>query len=226
MMYLLLVAVAPVIALIIFFYHKDRYEKEPLSLLIKAFLIGILITVPALFLEQSFAVLFMYTPVTTNIFIIFLYAFIGVGFVEEGLKFIGLFGLMYYNKEFDEPYDGIMYAVMISLGFAFIENIFYVFRGGFYVGVLRAFLSIPGHAIFGVFMGYFMGVAKFTGRRRKNLILSFVVPSVVHGLYDFLLMTKIPALAFFIIPLLYFCWKLTIRAVKIQEEKSPFKEDD
>ncbi|MCD6276728.1 hypothetical protein J7J69_00585 [candidate division WOR-3 bacterium] len=66
MMHLLLVAVAPVIALIIFFYHKDRYEKEPLSLLIKAFLIGILITVPALFLEQSFAVLFMYTPDRRN----------------------------------------------------------------------------------------------------------------------------------------------------------------
>ena len=226
MMHLLIIAAAPVIALIIFFYHKDRYEKEPFSILIKAFLVGILVTIPAIFLEEAFAILFMFTPETTNIFIVFLYTFIGIGFVEEGMKLFGLFGLIYRNREFDEPYDGIIYAVMVSLGFAFIENIFYVLRGGVYVGVLRAFLSVPGHAMFGVFMGYFLGIAKFTTRKRKFLIFSYIVPSIIHGLYNFLLMTRIPAVAFFVIPLLYSCWVLTFKAIKIQEGKSPFKGKD
>jgi RsiW-degrading membrane proteinase PrsW (M82 family) len=70
--------------------------------------------------------------------------------------------VLYNNKNFNEPFDGIVYAVIVSMGFATIENIIYVFQYGFATGILRLFTAVPAHAAFGILMGYFLGKAKFT----------------------------------------------------------------
>src|SRR5690606_34909890 len=91
------------------------------------------------------------------------------------------------HKEFDEPFDGIVYAVMVSLGFAATENIAYVVQGGYEVALLRAFTAVPAHATFGIMMGYYMGKAKFSLRRQQLNLLGLFLATLFHGAYDFFL---------------------------------------
>jgi len=105
--------------------------------------------------------------------------------LEEGFKYFAFKKGIWKSRYFDEFYDGIFYAALISLGFATLENIFYVFDYGIETGLTRAVTAIPAHAFFGITMGFYFGLAKFKLRnRRKNLILAFVVPVILHGLYD------------------------------------------
>lgn len=91
------------------------------------------------------------------------------------------------NNEFNEPFDGIVYAVMVSMGFAALENILYTFQYGFGVGVTRVFTAVPAHATFGIIMGYFMGKAKFSNNRIKFNLLGLLFAILFHGSYDFFL---------------------------------------
>ena len=117
-----------------------------------------------------------------------------VGLVEEGCKWFFTKKFGYDNKEFDEIYDIIVYSVFVSLGFACIENIFYVLQNGLGNAILRAIISIPGHTMFAVFMGYFFAKAKVSSinnneqLNKKNMIFSILVPTVVHTLFDTFLM--------------------------------------
>ncbi|MDP2923603.1 MAG: PrsW family glutamic-type intramembrane protease [Candidatus Omnitrophota bacterium] len=176
-----IVAVAPVAALIIYFYHKDKYDKEPLSLLIKAFFGGFFVTFLVLIVQLILT--FALAQTKGVILRIFLFSFVIAAIIEEGFKFLVFRLLIYKNKEFNEPYDGILYAVMISLGFATLENLCYVILfyfklglvGMFSVGLQRAILAVPMHALAGVLMGYYFGMAKFTPLEKvhpvRNLFL-------------------------------------------------------
>jgi len=116
-------------------------------------------------------------------------AFVVAGFTEELFKFLALYLIIWSNKNFNEKFDGIVYAVFISLGFAGIENIIYVLQHGMQTGYIRAIVSVPGHALFGVTMGYYFGLAKFYPDKRKLfLIRSFFYPVILHGIFDFILM--------------------------------------
>ena len=123
------------------------------------------------------------------------------GFTEEFSKFIVFKSLIYKNKEFNEPYDAIIYMVMVSLGFAAFENLAYVFGsyikggmfGGFVTGFMRAIFSVPAHVFFAVVMGYFFGLAKFTPD--KKLEIAYVYAGLffaimMHGFYDFSFLPK------------------------------------
>lgn len=184
---ILILAIIPVIALLIYIYKKDKYEKEPLGMLAKAFFLGILSIPLALYADRVFAAML---PGNT----VFFQAFFQAGIPEELAKW-GLFMLVIWrNKNFDEFFDGIVYACFIGLGFACVENILYVFdaetfSSAVHTIVMRALLSVPGHFLFAVIMGFYLGLAKFRPEKRsKYLTLSIVFPILAHGLFDYLLM--------------------------------------
>lgn len=186
-MSLLFIALAPVIVILIYIYIKDKYEKEPLSFLFENFILGAIVSiVVTLVLGYFIQRLF---PITNKESIIqqFIKAFFIVGFVEEFSKYIIVRYHAQKNAEFNEPFDGIVYALVVSMGFAALENIIYVYQYGFTTGLTRAFTAIPAHATFGILMGYFMGKAKFSKNNVKYNLLGLLVATVFHGAYDFFL---------------------------------------
>jgi RsiW-degrading membrane proteinase PrsW (M82 family) len=187
---LLILSLAPV-ALLLWYFNRLDKNKEKKSFLWSIFLWGVLVTLFAggieVLLEYLFGNLFPDPFVK-----IFIFAFVFVAAVEEILKYIVVKRKAYPHPAFNEYYDGIIYAVVASLGFAALENIFYVTDGGLSVGLIRAIVSVPAHALFGATMGYFMALAKFSGNKvqeKKYLSKAVLYPVLLHGLYDFLLMT-------------------------------------
>jgi len=181
---LFLISVLPVVILLGYIYIKDKNEREPLGLLLKAFFSGVLVVVVILlwsFVEGVAG--FSLTAFAENSAV--LKSFFQAAIPEEGLKLLFLYLLIWKNKEFNEHFDGIVYAVFVSMGFACVENIMYVYEGGFETGVARALLSVPGHFLFAVIMGYFFSRARFTPSKRKYLMaMAFICPVLAHGLYD------------------------------------------
>lgn len=184
---ILALAILPVIILAWYIYKKDKYEKEPFSMLLLAFFLGILAIPLDIFVVT---VINAIIPGKT----VFYSAFFEAGIPEEFCKWVLFMLVIWRNKNFNEPFDGIVYACFIGLGFAGVENIMYVFGnetvgGALSTGVVRALLSVPGHFLFAVIMGYFLGMAKFRPEKRgKYLILSYLCPMLAHGLFDYLLM--------------------------------------
>ena len=192
---LIILAALPVFLIGLFIYSKDR-NKEPKSLLFKLLAGGI----GSVFLTLVITAVIegIYPPFATFEedavgLEQFLCVFLGVALVEEFSKWIFAYKISYNNKEFDELYDMIIYCVFVALGFAFFENIAYVLQGGVAVAFTRAIFAVPGHAADGVFMGYFLGLAKLydlhgkENLRKKNMALSLIVPMLLHGTYDYLL---------------------------------------
>lgn len=186
-MNLLLLAIAPIMIVVVFIYFKDKFEKEPIRFLFKNFLLGAFISVLVTFILSI--ILNSIHPLTNDksIFEQFIKAFIVVALVEEYSKYIIVKYYAQPNKEFNEPFDGIVYAVMVSMGFAALENVLYVFQYGFANGVMRAFTAVPAHATFGILMGYFMGKAKFSNNKLKLNLFGLLAATVFHGAYDFFL---------------------------------------
>lgn len=191
MQYLLVAAVLPIFILCFFVYKKDPHH-EPGGLLAKIFALGFFSAIPILLLEILLEILFP-TDDVSNFVLIFINVFISVALVEEGFKWLVTLFFGYRNKDFDEIYDIIVYAVFASLGFACIENILYVCTNGIGNAILRALLSVPGHMCFGVIMGYFLAQAKVgkinknEGIYSKNMFLSILLPTLAHTAYDALL---------------------------------------
>ena len=181
---LLFISVLPVVILLGYIYIKDKNEREPLGLLLKAFFAGTLVAVIILVWSVIEGFMgFQLTGFAENSAI--LTSFFQAAIPEEGLKFLFLYWLIWNNKEFNEHFDGIVYAVFVSLGFACVENILYVYSGGFGTGIARALLAVPGHFLFAVIMGYFFSRARFTPMKRKQLMaMALVCPILAHGLYD------------------------------------------
>ena len=209
----IILALLPGLAIAAFLYKKDIYEKEPPGQLIKAFLLGSLSVVAAASIE-------MVLGQNSS----FVEAFFYVSLTEELCKYLILIVFFFRKPLFNEPYDGIVYAGFISLGFATLENIFYILDKGLAVALVRMFLSVPAHAIFGVVMGFFVGGAKFF-RRKKFTFLGLGLLSAVflHGLYDYFLMAGIPFLVLFSLLLVGIGIALSLKAIRIREEQSPFK---
>ena len=188
---LLFSAVLPVALLCFFIYSKD-HNKEPIGLLIKLFFLGLFSFLPILVVELMLSFIFNSDGVDSFI-LIFIFTFFGVALVEEVFKWIIVRFFGYNSKEFDEVYDIIVYSVFVSLGFACIENIGYVFQYGLGNAFVRAILSIPGHMYFAVIMGFFLSKAKVASFNdndrlyRKNIIYSILFPSLFHTTYDALL---------------------------------------
>jgi RsiW-degrading membrane proteinase PrsW (M82 family) len=185
-MSLLLVTILPSILIILFFVNSDKF-KEPKSEIIKVFIFGILITIPA-YILNTFLGDFWYnnTKVSQNL----ISSFLTAAPVEEGLKLSILYYFVYKMKDFNEPLDGIVYGVTASLGFATLENIYYVYlladhfqTTSMALAVVRSFSAVPAHAVFGIFMGYFFMKYSFI-KKGDNLFFAFIVPFVLHGCYN------------------------------------------
>ena len=156
-MSLLLVTILPSILIVLFFVKSDKF-KEPNKEIIKVFFLGILITIPAYFLNTYLSEIWYTTNASEGL----ISSFLTAAPVEEGLKLSVLYFFVYKMKDFNEPIDGIVYGVTVSLGFATLENIYYVYLLADYfetssmtLAILRSFSAIPAHAVFGIFMGYF-----------------------------------------------------------------------
>ena len=187
------IAIIPTILLCAYIYYMDVVEKEPIRVLFTFFFIGILLTVPASFFEQL--------AISTlkldykNIKDSFLLAFVVVALVEEGYKYLALLIGSWKNKEFNYRYDAIVYSVFISLGFATLENIVYIYNYGANIALYRGLISVPAHALYAIASGFFLGLAKEksikheTGNVVKYLLLAFMIPVILHGTFDYLLLT-------------------------------------
>jgi RsiW-degrading membrane proteinase PrsW (M82 family) len=209
---LLFISLAPVFIIAFYIYNRDRYEKEPVSILFKALLIGALCVLPVLLIEGLLTMLYSGKEGISEAAYS---AFVVAGITEEGIKFLALFLFFWNNKNFNEKFDGIVYAVYVSLGFAAIENILYVFQGGFGVGLVRALTAVPAHALFGIIMGYNFGLARFNDKFRAiNLVSAFILPFIAHGAYDFLLMGNTPVMLTAFVPLFILYWIIGFRRIK------------
>ncbi|MFZ9388069.1 MAG: GNAT family N-acetyltransferase, partial [Chitinophagaceae bacterium] len=181
----LALAIAPGLAISLFIFHRDAYNREPKLNLIISFFLGVLSIVPAFFIERGLDGYFD-NSVTCKA----ARAFLLVAVTEELCKFAALRIYAYRKKSFDEPLDGIVYGVIVSMGFATLENILYVIGSaeagmGYQVAILRMFLSVPAHATFGVLMGYFVGRAKFEPRRKHLLVFKGLFWAIFfHGAFD------------------------------------------
>lgn len=223
---LLLVSVVPAALLILYIYHQDKYQKEPIKSIIKAFCGGMLSVVFTFILLQIIEYTIGLIPILNET--VFYDSFITAGIPEELCKFAVFMIFIWRDKNFDEYFDGIVYASIVSLGFATIENIMYVLPGGLSVGILRALLSVPGHFFFGIIMGYFLSLAKFNkSKRGLYIFLGLLFAILAHGIYDWLLMFSDRAgeiLSLFIYQLFIagdiFLWRLGIKLIRKHQENS------
>lgn len=188
----LFIAVLPAIILMYIVYQQDKIEQEPPRLLLKLFMMGVASTLFASILEiigQMLLMVVFADPYSVAARLV-LY-FVIVAGAEEGGKFLFLYTMTWRHPAFNYRFDGVVYSVFVTLGFAALENIKYMFDFGSSVLLPRAFLAIPLHCIAGVFMGHHYGKAKYEERRGNQgakslqLFLSLAVPILIHGFYDF-----------------------------------------
>lgn len=186
-MILLALAIAPGIAICLYIFLKDIYNKEPKRLLLASFLFGVLSIIPA-YLIENFAINYFDTSISS----LATFAFCVVALSEEMSKFLVLRFFCYKRKSFDEPLDGIVYSVMVSMGFATLENVNYVFTHGYSTAFTRMFLSVPAHATFAIVMGYFAGKAKFDSARSFRFLFTGLLIAVsFHGTFDFFIFLQL-----------------------------------
>ena len=225
-MNLLISALAPVFVIIIYIYIKDKYEKESKCILAFTFALGAVVSIVITTILYKFFYLFLPTPNDFSVWQQFIKAFFVVALIEEFSKYVIV---RYYNqprKGFNEPFDGIIYAVMVSMGFAAVENIMYVSQGGLEVALLRAFTAIPAHATFGIIMGYYMGKAKFSQNKMKWNLIGLSLAILFHGIYDFFLFINfIPGISIGAFVSLIIGIVLSNRAIKAHQEGSFFKKN-
>lgn len=223
-MNLILLAIAPVFLIIIYVYIKDKFEKEPKRLLLVNFLLGaivsILITTVLYYIADVIIPLHDAYSVTQQ----FIKAFFVVALTEEFSKYIIVRYYTQRRPEYNEPFDGIMYAVMVSMGFAATENIFYVLDGGIQTAISRAFTAVPAHATFGILMGYYMGKAKFSNNKIALNLIGLFLAVLFHGAYDFFLFIDfIPGIWIGAFVSLIIGIILSKKAIKKHQEISVFK---
>ncbi|MGO4888151.1 glutamic-type intramembrane protease PrsW [Anaerobacillus sp. MEB173] len=202
--------VAPGVALLCYFYLKDQFESEPIGMVIRSFIIGSLLVFPIMVIQYAFQEEGLLTSSLAQAFII-------AGFFEEFFKWFILYYTVYKHVKFSQHYDGIVYSVAISLGFASIENIFYLVAYGLEQALGRALLPVSSHALFGVLMGYYLGKAKFDqkGHRKGFWIgLSLFIPWLFHGTYDYILLSFHTNWIYIMIPFMVFLWWLALKKVK------------
>ncbi len=210
---LIVAALAPAVALCVYVFKKDRVEKEPAGLLTLLLFMGVVVIVPVLIFSEPFTAIHSAIfgnmpsgPVVGRISIAW-DAFINVALLEEGFKWLALILITRNNKNFNSLFDGMIYAVFVSLGFAGAENVMYCLMNGWATAVMRAVLSVPGHMFFAVLMGYYYSFwhmydkankfeksLKTLGKipsdavefdSKRFVVLSLVMPVLAHGLYDY-----------------------------------------
>ena len=189
---ILVAGLLPCVVLLFYIYRKDTVEKEPVGLLIKLLLLGCLSTIPAIILEMIGSYILSAIGLTEGSTLYYLIEnFLIIAVAEEASKRYMLRKGSWNDPAFNYVFDGVVYAVFVSLGFAGLENVGYIAGFGMEVAVIRGLAAIPLHAICGVFMGHFYGLHKayskygYAKEAAANKKLSLLVPVLIHGFYDF-----------------------------------------
>lgn len=211
-MIMLVAAILPAALLWLYVWKKDA-KPEPTKELVKAILCGVAICIPVALAEHVIESLLFGAAGPVSLFGTTIEAFFVAAIPEESAKLFVLWLILRKNPYFDEHYDGIVYAVCVGLGFAAVENVFYVIgdENWMSVAVSRALLAVPGHYAFAVLMGYYYALYHFVERSTKNAVSILLVPVMAHGVYDALVLSAqvnplIGGIAFFV--LIYFCIKM------------------
>ena len=220
-MLLVTLSISPGIFIMVTMYNLDEYDKEPLWLLALAFIFG------AINLHLDIDILdFLFSLITAeNDFIRIGEEALSVGFTEELLKFLVVILIIYPNKNFDEPFDGIVYSVFVGMGFATAENMTFVLQGGAGLAIMRMLSAIPAHFVFAVIMGYYLGKAKSSKNSQFLFIgLSLLIPVLIHSLYDyFLFLDFVPGLWIGGIVTLILAFFIAKKSMIEALDSSPFK---
>jgi protease PrsW len=218
---ILTLAISPAIALLAYFYLKDRYHAEPIHWIVRLFISGSLLVFPTMVVQRSLVLglgEFGESP--------FAFSFLLSGGLEEFLKWFIVYYLLYKHTLFDEPYDGIVYCVAVSLGFASLENILFAVYNdlsltGFW---FRALIPVSGHALFGVVMGYYMGKAKFHPEKERLLLgYSLIFPILWHGLLDWILLVFTQSWVWIVVPFMAILWLKGLSKVDSANRASPYR---
>ena len=180
------ITIVPSLLILLYFFFSDKF-KEPKGTIVLVFSLGVLICLPAGIINEFMEVNF------SNIFSEkLLNSFLGPAWAEEILKFLILYTIVLKRNEFNEPMDGIVYGVVASLGFATYENYDYVFRlaetwniDPAQMAIWRSYSAVPMHGLNGCIMGFYFGKYAFTADK-KYLVLSLLIPFLLHGFYNFL----------------------------------------
>ena len=209
--YLLILALIPVGCFIGWIYYKDKYEREPPIKLVEYFVFGILVSILAIFIELYLSKLNNFNGILSNIYT----AFFVAALTEEGLKSIILIPMLLREKNFNEKLDGIIYSIFLSLGFATIENIIYLMRERidllFSLSITRGLISIPSHIMFAITMGYYISKYKFDKyNKKKYLYFAVIIPILLHGVFDFILMIGYRWAIIVFVVYLIFLWKINL----------------
>ena len=219
-MNLILITIAPSILILLYFFLSDKF-KEPKRLVALVFFLGVLICLPAGILNT-----FVYENFNNNTETVekLLGSFLGPAWTEELLKLFILYSIVLKRKEFNEPMDGIVYGVVVSLGFATYENYDYVYRLALEwkeygvsqqdVAIWRSYSAVPMHGLNGCLMGFYLGKYVFTGDK-KFLSYSFIVPFLIHGIYNYYVQFGV----LIVIVQLIFALKLHGELKKMQKNK-------
>lgn len=191
--YLIFLSILPVLIGILWIYFKNKYSKESIFTSFKFFIMGVFLSVIVIFVEE---LLVKINTFSGYLYILYM-SFIVAGLTEEGFKALVLIPIITKMKEFARRIDGITYSIYLSLGFATIENIIYILSEDseivHQVALNRALISIPAHIMFAITMGYYVSKYKFCDskkKKRKYLYLSILVPILLHGVFDFILMIQ------------------------------------
>ncbi|WP_139489196.1 glutamic-type intramembrane protease PrsW [Brevibacillus dissolubilis] len=214
-------AIAPGIALLSYFYLRDTLEPEPISMVIREFIFGVLLAFPIMVIQYIIQTEWGLTNEYSH-------AIINSAMIEEFFKWLVVFLTAYKHVEFDEPYDGIVYSVAISLGFATLENFFYLILNGEETALWRALLPVSSHALFGVWMGYYFGLGKFTdkpNRKQWKLVAAFVIPFVFHCLYNLTFTVMKDEWWLVIVPFMIFLWYHGLKKVQLAHDYGSKKAD-
>ncbi|GGE38554.1 protease PrsW [Pullulanibacillus camelliae] len=198
--------IAPGIAFLSYIYLKDKYETEPIGVVIKTFIIGALMVFPVMVIQYAFNSEHLLQGNLAQ-------AYLLSGLLEEFLKWFIVIYTAYHHVAFSERYDGIVYTAAVSLGFATAENLFYLYAYGIDVALWRALLPVASHGLFGIIMGYYIGKAKFSNKKVKWLLTGLILAIVLHGTYD-LLMDSGSRWLYGVVPFMAFLWWYALRKVK------------
>lgn len=222
--WLVILAVLPGLIICALIIRQDKYEREPYAALLLCAGMGAAVTWPSVSMERM--LYNMLEPCRDTLLGTVLLAFVGLALNEELWKFGVLMLAAYPHRWFNEPLDGIVYAVMIAMGFATLENLVYVRSHGASYGVLRAFTAVPAHFVFALMQGYFAGLAKFAEpeKRRRLLFRGLMLSVGVHGIYDFLILQQWSEWLFVLATFgLYWSLFYVLRFVREHQDGSPFK---
>ncbi|MEF3309424.1 glutamic-type intramembrane protease PrsW [Paenibacillus sp. GYB004] len=205
-------SIAPGICLIAYFYLKDKDEPEPLKLIFRMFLLGAIFVFPLIVVQGLLNIMMPG---------VILQSFLVSGFTEEFIKWLIIYFFIYSHAEFDEHFDGIVYAVAVAGGYATVENLFYIFLNKGDVGILiwiRAFLPVSAHVLFGVTMGYYFGKAKQT-RLARYLFIALLLPALFHGMFNSLILVSFEMAGIVIVLYMLFLWGYNIKKMNAAQRQ-------